>query len=710
MYRPQSLKIKNIISHVNSEYMFKNGVAIIVVGINHDDSSQKGNGSGKSALIESLALAYTGTSIRDVKVKELVNRQAKDGEVELIQYNSKTKLTMKIWRKVYTGTKPTECKIWIYNHLTDLDLSEKDFDEKCQIKRADINDYNKFVFEEIGLSREDFFNFFLLVDENYEPFLRVGDVKKKEIINRFSGADSVDQLIPLVKDDCIIPQSKVTQIQDALKEEETRFKIYEEDIVALNLKNETLDETKTAQIEEVNVKIRAIQDEILTLTQSIESNNSIVKDQEKQLTTLDKVAKQTAITTKINTLKEQKQKLIDENTVFAVKISEVQKDFKVEIDAVKTLEDNTNAKIVALRKDIKDFEELESEINKQIQDSVECPKCQHKFSIRSVEFNHAEAILQIPVIVQELKDMKDELDKLSLIIDKTVHSTKQDINRRILEKQNTIKENVSKNNVNIVKFDSEIATQQALMTQLNSAEVAINNAIDKANKAIDFALETSETLIERQGLLRTSIEEIKKYTIEDELNDLISKQELSTKAQDDLKLQLDEANKDLEKRSQWETNFKNFKSFVANQSIKNIQDYTNLFLQKMGSDLSINIDGFATLANGKIKEQISIEVLRGGFNEGSYGAFSGGERGRIDISCILAIQQLINLNCKSGGLDLLICDEILDQVDTLGLESIINSLQHLDRTIMIVSQNEINALKDYTLTIEKRNKISTFAA
>lgn len=166
----------------------------------------------------------------------------------------------------------------------------------------------------------------------------------------------------------------------------------------------------------------------------------------------------------------------------------------------------------------------------------------------------------------------------------------------------------------------------------------------------------------------------------------------------------------LSQTAQWETNFKNFKSYVANQSIANIQDYANLFLRQMGSDLTIKLDGFSELASGKLKEQISVEVLRGGFSEGSYGAFSGGERGRIDVCTILAIQQLINLNCKSGGLDLLICDEILDQIDTLGLESIINSLQNLDRTIMIVSQNDINTLKDYTLTIEKRNKISTFVA
>lgn len=710
MYRPQSLKIKNIISHVNSEYVFQNGVAIIVVGVNHDDSSQKGNGSGKSALIESLALAYTGTSIRDVKVKELVNRQAKDGEVELVQYNSKTKLTMKIWRKVYTGTKPTECKIWIYNHLTDLDASEEDFNLKCQVKKSDINEYNKFVFEEIGLSREDFFNFYLLVQANYEPFLRVSDTKKKEIINRFSGADSVDQLIPLVKEDCVSPTLKVEALQLEFKNEEIRHTLYQENIDALNLKNETLSESKEAQIVEINGKISTIQAEIESENKKISESNNTIKLQKQELVKLDKVAKQLVISNKITELKNKKKVLEDQNIASKLQIAAVQDDFKKEIEAIKTLEDTTNANILALKGDITDFEELESEINKQIQDSVECPSCKHKFSIRNVEFNYAEAVQQLPMIAEELVAMKKDLETCNKTINETILGSKQEINKKILAKQEAIKTQVSNNMTLIIGLGNEVLEQERQITTLNTAETSISNTLNAANNTINLSLESTESLIKRQGLLQKTIDDIKRYTIEEELNELLEKQLLSIKIQQDLKENLDVANKDLEKRAQWETNFKNFKSFVANQSIKNIQDYTNLFLQKMGSNLNIDIDGFATLANGKIKEQISVEVLRGGFNEGSYGAFSGGERGRIDISCILAIQQLINLNCKSGGLDLLICDEILDQIDTLGLESIINSLQHLDRTIMIVSQNEINTLKDYTLTIEKRNKISTFAA
>jgi ABC-type hemin transport system ATPase subunit len=128
----------------------------------------------------------------------------------------------------------------------------------------------------------------------------------------------------------------------------------------------------------------------------------------------------------------------------------------------------------------------------------------------------------------------------------------------------------------------------------------------------------------------------------------------------------------------------------------------------MGSNLAIKIDGYKTLASKKVKEQISTSVLRDGFDSGSYGKFSGGERGRIDICNIVGMQELISLNAGHGkGLDMLLADEILESVDVQGMECIINSLQSLGKTIMLVSQNEINTLAEYTLTIQKKNKVST---
>jgi exonuclease SbcC len=122
----------------------------------------------------------------------------------------------------------------------------------------------------------------------------------------------------------------------------------------------------------------------------------------------------------------------------------------------------------------------------------------------------------------------------------------------------------------------------------------------------------------------------------------------------------------------------------------------------MRSNLSIETDGYKELSNGKLKEEISAKILRSGLEEGTYGKYSSGERGRIDISSTCAIQTLLNLSCESGGLNFLGVDEALDSIDSKGIESIINALQDIGKTIMIISQNtSVNIDSRYLVKIQK---------
>jgi exonuclease SbcC len=164
MYKLQSLIIKNIISFVNQEYHFQNGKAMLVVGRNLTDSSQRSNGAGKSALLESISLCISGSSVRDVKNRELINRNADNAEVELTLFNTRSNTYFKIWRKIYANSKSAEYKAWIN-------------DKEQSDRYADFNMFNSFVWETIGISKEDFFSFYFLTGD-YVPFLNTSDSAK----------------------------------------------------------------------------------------------------------------------------------------------------------------------------------------------------------------------------------------------------------------------------------------------------------------------------------------------------------------------------------------------------------------------------------------------------------------------------------------------------------------------------------------------------
>src|SRR5690606_11323237 len=138
---------------------------------------------GKSSLIDGISFAIVGDTSRSVNNKELIFYDEKEASVELELRSNNDILIIK--RTIYEK-KSQVCEVL---------LNEK------TIELSDVNDYNKWILDEIGISREDLFSFYLLSKNNYKPFLQVSDTLKKQVINRFSGAYLIDNADPLIDKD-----------------------------------------------------------------------------------------------------------------------------------------------------------------------------------------------------------------------------------------------------------------------------------------------------------------------------------------------------------------------------------------------------------------------------------------------------------------------------------------------------------------------------
>jgi Fe-S cluster assembly ATPase SufC len=198
---------------------------------------------------------------------------------------------------------------------------------------------------------------------------------------------------------------------------------------------------------------------------------------------------------------------------------------------------------------------------------------------------------------------------------------------------------------------------------------------------------------------------------EQKIEDEIVKLQVKIKGLNDDHIKIEELIKNNEserfKHEQWIYNFKKFKSFLANKSIKSIEVLSNLTLKRMNSALQVQLEGYGLLKSRELREKITTSILRDGFNEGSFFKFSGGERGDIEIATISALQQLINFNTESGGLDILIIDEILESIDGVGLAEVAKAASKLNKTIGLITHVSIPSDDHYEIvTVEKRNKIS----
>ena len=159
-----------------------------------------------------------------------------------------------------------------------------------------------------------------------------------------------------------------------------------------------------------------------------------------------------------------------------------------------------------------------------------------------------------------------------------------------------------------------------------------------------------------------------------------------------------------------EAHFIEFKSHLANQKIDAIAAITNSFLERIGSDIRVELEGFKKLKSGKIRDKITIKILRDGVDCGSFAKFSGGEQCRVNLANMLALHELTNVSCEDGkGLDLLCVDEILDCSDEVGMASYCEAINQLHVTSMIVTQVPTIEGYNHKLIVTKMNGESTIS-
>ena len=167
--------------------------------------------------------------------------------------------------------------------------------------------------------------------------------------------------------------------------------------------------------------------------------------------------------------------------------------------------------------------------------------------------------------------------------------------------------------------------------------------------------------------LKTEKDRVKK-----EIDDKTEKIQKLEKTLEDLEKKLNLEKDVLLEVSAWTHNFKTFYSELINRSLHILQGQANLFLDKVGTNLQLQLEGYRVLADGTIREKITANLLRDGIVEGGIKSGSKGERARLECSVIVASQEIINSSTETGGLDFLFVDEVLDSLDGVGMQSLIN--------------------------------------
>jgi exonuclease SbcC len=788
MWKLAEIRINNIVSFHEASLSIEQGVATLIFGKNEDNASQPCNGSGKSSLIEAISFALTGEQLRKVKsVEEIINDHAENAYVYVRLVNDYNNTTFTIERTISRNAPQSiEC------HKYDGIGVEIKTDKTIQ---PTVSDYNKFILCEIGLTKDEIYNNFILCDNKYEGFFDCSDKNKKEIINRFSNGviidDSIDRLqqdmAPVISE-LTVANNKVIGINgsisaiknelehvdekkaNARQERGARIERLDEQIQKCRSDIEIVEE-KRKKAESRLVLLNGLQKEVKELDESnlslLEAYNEIkVMCEDNELETVsefDKMSEQykNLLSEQKNSIKQIKGRIDDATATLKQSKDEQQKyaeSYKKHCDD----ETKLTEKDIALREKINSeiskidvkLDKIEEDINANkkrqaelsalisrnetlLNGAVVCPKCQHKFFVDE-DITVDDVKKTLDDLRSEERKKKEEAAKLIKefdFVDEDGAKKSEEIdsiNAKMKVRANELDAEYKKLKSLSVKVDQAESSVTSLRKQLTNAE----NELDRLNGKIEvmrnrlfgeitgilegrvmngknYIEQQDSSIVFLKGQM-SQYQQSKKELIEAPETDFeASLQESLEKYQDELKSAQKIASEieiKYNRLKEQELHFTMFKSYIANKKIDALSLIVNDFLEKIGSDIRLKLEGFTVTKTGKFRDKISVQVMRDGIDCGSYHKFSGGEKARLNLACILSLHTLTNSNCEEGkGLDFIIIDELLDKSDEVGMATYCEALNKLKQTSLLITQGGVSEGYPHKLLIVKKQGVSTIS-
>lgn len=636
MYKITEVGLKNFLSHEDSVFKLNNGRLTLIFGKNHDDknSGANSNGSGKSSIIEAITLCTTGELYRDVSREDWVRDGEKEGSVYCIYENQILDKKIKV-KYNFTNSKNS---VFVYSSTIQGEF--KIIDSITGIPEA-----KSFIIDEIGISKEDLLNYFIINQDNSSSFFKSTDSKQKEVISRFSDFSLVENV-------------KI-QVEKELSELESESVGKVKEIELLNKqKSELEEELQEEESKNSEATRQKIIDDYLELSKSnretAEKYDALVKK-----------------------CKSDKDSLFEQMNKIQIPEEEYAEKLALR-EGSEELEAACNDKLRKKRRELDKIndEEIYS-INKKInkfKNSLEhktvCPSCKHEWL--------EDSDLTIQQIEENIKNL--ELEKVSKVKKcDELHYEIEELKSEIKDLKD-IQEDI----------DSQLEEIVILQKKIKNLKDEIETIDDNERKYFEkYALSIREYKIYKDKALEIKSQPSESSKIKDKISKVLEKIEAVESSFNDLKVNMQDRQEILFHLSK-----KGFQTFLANKTIKIVENVCNHYLQKMNTNLRVKINGYKKLASGEFREKIEVFIEKDGVI-GKFGKFSGGQKERLKIASILTFQGLINSSLPKGkGLDLIVLDETIDSLDDLGQILLIKTLASLDTNVISITHGGADNVLD----------------
>ena len=707
------LILNDFLTYDDFEYTFENK-PLLVQGKNLTDKNQASNGSGKSGIQAGIEFCITSSNSRGVRDNELVSFWAKESRAQLFASCDVRKESLHIdWTIKKKGS----------NKLN-LRIKKHDENQWADVCFSNVNDGKKHITSWFAISKEDLFNYYIINKTRFKSFFKASNKENVDLINRFSDASIIEGI---EKIDNTKLQFEHDTLENDIAKIDGKIEITEQRIVTE--KNRDFKEELREDLEDLEDEIEDIEGKISDLEDSVEiekSNKRNLPDEIKEIEKevgefendkkdLEKDLKfESDLTDTVNSELDEAQRLVKEF---------VSTDWGKEKEAYKHQITVENGKITESKFKKETEAKQESQILKFLQDieiklqgSITCPSCSHEFvldgDIDELEKNKIKGE-SLKTAIQDNQKTTEETRKS---IDKNIEAIQSSISKinkseeeenrsknKLIDVVNSIKEKVSEHKEEELSIKDDIKDLDDKITKLGKEIDSLKLEGDK----IDIEIESFKSKITNHEaeieVYKGQIKSMKVGNNKDVIKELNKEIKDLQKERKEKGEELLKVGDKIYERNQWATNFKQFRMFLANQSLEVIEFHCNRYLHGMGSDIKIKLEGYKMLANGTVKDEITAKVVRD--DERSFHSFSGGEQGRLLFASILANRHMINSTHIYGGLDFLSVDEVFEGVDAIGLRHLIDAAKELQIAVMIITHIPADETKD-VLSIIKENGVS----
>lgn len=353
-------------------------------------------------------------------------------------------------------------------------------------------------------------------------------------------------------------------------------------------------------------------------------------------------------------------------------------DFEQRLEAAPNFEEDittAEAKITALKTERKKNRRAAADLELALEGVIECPKCGEQFLPNS-ELNLT------PAQIRKIIDQR-ERDDVKFVMD-------------IQQAEKALEELEAKQR-DYEQLASELTRVKRSMVAIRERAERLKRQMDEINRRkadLEKRIEDAKRAVDNDASVKAAEAKIKAV-----------KAEIKT-----AKAELADFRYLTESMAFWDFHMgKNgFTTYLANKAIDALTGSANRFLEIMDMDFRLHITPFQTLKNGDARDKMEVFISSNGISTNGYATYSGGERQRVGIAALLGVQRLLNMSTDGRGLDMLLLDESLSGVDSLGTMSIVKTMKRLKTTILLITQNiEDPSFFDSVICVRKIDGVST---